>query len=79
MISAFKVFTQAFVITQGGPLKATYFYLYYFYEEAFQNFNMGYASALALVLMLIIMVATVILQVTSNRWVYYEADLEYEK
>ena len=47
MIGSFKVFTQAFVITQGGPLKATYFYLFYFYEEAFQNFNMGYASALA--------------------------------
>jgi multiple sugar transport system permease protein len=78
MISAFKVFTQAFVITQGGPLKATYFYLYYFYQEAFQNFNMGYASALALVLMVIIMAATIILQVTSKRWVYYEADLEYE-
>jgi multiple sugar transport system permease protein len=74
MIESFKVFTQAFVITRGGPLKATYFYLYYFYEEAFQNFNMGYASALALVLMLIIMAATVFLNYTSGRWVYYEAE-----
>jgi len=74
MIESFKVFTQAFVITQGGPLKATYFYLYYFYEEAFQNFNMGYASALALVLMAIIMAATIFLNYTSKHWVYYAAD-----
>lgn len=76
MIGAFKVFTQAFVITQGGPLKATYFYLFYFYEEAFQNFNMGYASALALVLMLIIMSATIFLNATSKHWVFYEAEPE---
>jgi len=76
MIGAFKVFTQAFVITQGGPLKATYFYLFYFYEEAFQNFNMGYASALALVLMIVIMIATLILNYTSDRWVYYESERE---
>ncbi|MEN8171495.1 MAG: sugar ABC transporter permease [Chloroflexota bacterium] len=74
MIESFKVFTQAFVITKGGPLKATYFYLYYFYEEAFQNFNMGYASALALVLVVIIMTATIILNYTSKHWVYYESD-----
>ncbi len=74
MIESFKVFTQAFVITKGGPLKATYFYLYYFYEEAFQNFNMGYASALALVLVVIIMTATVILNYSSKHWVYYESD-----
>ena len=74
MIESFKVFTQAFVITKGGPLKATYFFLFYFYEEAFQNFNMGYASALALVLMMIIMGATILVYFTSNRWVYYEAE-----
>jgi multiple sugar transport system permease protein len=76
MISSFKVFTQAYVITQGGPLKATYFYLFYFYEEAFRNFNMGYASALALMLMIIIMAFTLLLNYTSNRWVYYEGDTE---
>ena len=76
MIGSFKVFTQAFVITQGGPVKATYFYLFYFYEEAFRNFNMGYASALALVLMIIILAATIFLNYTSERWVYYEAEPE---
>ncbi|HEY88700.1 MAG TPA: sugar ABC transporter permease [Thermoflexia bacterium] len=79
MIESFKVFTQAFVITKGGPLKATYFYLYYFYEEAFQNFNMGYASALAVVLMVIIMTATIILNYTSKHWVYYAAEEEATK
>jgi multiple sugar transport system permease protein len=74
MIGAFKTFTQAFVITKGGPLKATYFYLFYFYEEAFQNFNMGYASALALILMLVILVITIFLNYTSDRWVYYEGE-----
>ncbi|MBN1285049.1 MAG: sugar ABC transporter permease [Anaerolineae bacterium] len=73
LIDSFKVFTEAFVITQGGPLKATYFYLLYFYEEAFRNFNMGYASALALVLTLVILVTTVFLYNTSDRWVYYES------
>lgn len=74
LIDAFKVFTQAFVITKGGPLHATYFYLFYYYEEAFRNFNMGYASALALVLMLIILAATLLVNYTSKRWVYYESE-----
>lgn len=76
MIDSFRVFTQAFIITHGGPLNATYFYMLYLYEEAFQNFNMGYASAMAIVLTVIILTATVILYRTSNRWVYYEAEAE---
>lgn len=79
MIGSFKVFTQAFVITKGGPLKATYFYLFYFYEEAFQNFNMGYASALALFLMIVIMAATLVVNYTSKHWVYYEAGEENQQ
>lgn len=74
LIDAFKIFTQAFVITKGGPLKATYFFLFYYYEEAFQNFNMGYASALALVLMVIILAATLLVNYSSKRWVYYESE-----
>ena len=72
LIDAFKIFTEAFVITKGGPLKATYFFLYYFYEEAFRNFNMGYASALALFLLVVIMACTVFGNYTSKRWVFYE-------
>jgi multiple sugar transport system permease protein len=74
LIDSFKVFTEAFVITQGGPLKATYFFLWYFYEEAFRNFNMGYASGLALVLTVIILLTTVFVNFTSKRWVYYESE-----
>lgn len=74
MIDSFKVFTEAFVITNGGPLKATYFYLLYFYDEAFRNFNLGYASALAVVLTLIILLTTVFVNYTSKRWVYYESE-----
>jgi multiple sugar transport system permease protein len=74
LIDSYKVFTEAFVITQGGPLKATYFYLWYFYEEAFRNFNMGYASGLALVLTLVILLTTVFVNYTSKRWVYYETE-----
>ncbi len=74
MIDSFKVFTEAFVITQGGPLKATFFYLLYFYQEAFENFNMGYASALALVLTAIILISTIFVNYTSKRWVFYESE-----
>ncbi|MBX3064833.1 MAG: sugar ABC transporter permease [Anaerolineae bacterium] len=74
LIDSFKVFTEAFVITNGGPLHATYFYLLYFYDEAFRNANRGYASALALVLTLIILVTTAFVNYTSKRWVYYETD-----
>lgn len=73
LIDSFKVFTEAFVITQGGPLRATFFYMLYFYEEAFQNFNMGYASALALLLTAIILATTIFINYTSKRWVYYES------
>ncbi len=74
MIDSFKVFTEAFVITQGGPLKATFFYLLYFYQEAFQNFNIGYASALVLVLTVVILAVTIVINRTSRRWVFYEAE-----
>ncbi len=73
MIGCFKVFTEAFVITEGGPVKATYFYLLYFYQEAFQNSNPGYASALVVILVIIIMTFTAILKYTSKHWVYYES------
>ena len=76
MINSFKVFTQAFVITKGGPLGATYFYMLYLYEQAFQEFNMGYASALAIIITLIILIFTIVVNATQKRWVYYEAEVE---
>lgn len=72
IIASFQVFTQAFVMTKGGPNYATLFYVLYLYQQAFQWFNMGYAAALAWVLFLIILVFTVVILRTSSRWVYYE-------
>lgn len=73
MIGSFKVFTEAYVITQGGPLKATHFYLWYFYQEAFQNNNQGYASALVVIYVILILALTGIVRWSSRRWVYYES------
>lgn len=73
MINSFKVFTEAYVITQGGPLKATYFYLWYFYQEAFQNRNQGYASALVVVYVIFILALTGLVKGTASRWVHYES------
>ncbi|GAC1643073.1 MAG: sugar ABC transporter permease [Herpetosiphon sp.] len=73
IISGFMVFTQAFVITGGGPLDTTRFYSVYLYSEAFQNFHMGYASAMAWVLLLIIACFTAIAFKSSSLWVYSES------
>jgi multiple sugar transport system permease protein len=72
LIAGFKVFTQAFVITAGAPLDTTLFYTLYLYSRAFNNFQMGYASAMAWILLLIIAVLTFISFRLSNRWVFYE-------
>jgi ABC-type sugar transport system permease subunit/ABC-type glycerol-3-phosphate transport system substrate-binding protein len=70
-IGSFQVFTQGFVMTQGGPNNATLFYVLYLYQNAFQYLKMGYASALAWILFLIILAVTII-QMRMSRWVYYE-------
>ncbi|GAA1566171.1 MULTISPECIES: carbohydrate ABC transporter permease [Kribbella] len=73
VIGALQVFVQAAVMTEGGPNDSTLFYIYYLYRTAFTNNEMGYASALAWVLFLVIMAITVVLFRNSSRWVYYEA------
>ncbi|MFO7320180.1 MAG: sugar ABC transporter permease [Chloroflexota bacterium] len=72
LISGFKVFTQAFVVTSGGPLDTTLFYTLYVYGRAFSNFQMGYAAAMSWILLLIIAVLTAIAFRLSDRWVFYE-------
>ncbi|WP_240472959.1 carbohydrate ABC transporter permease [Paenibacillus sanguinis] len=74
IINGFQVFSQAYVMTNGGPNNASLFYVFYLYREAFQFSRMGSASAIAWVLFVIIMVLTYIVFKTSNRWVYYEGD-----
>lgn len=72
VIGALQIFTQVYVISDGGPLWSTLFYVFYLYRQGFQYFNMGYASALSLVLFVITLIFTLILLLTSKRWVYYE-------
>ena len=71
IISTFQTFTSAFVATNGGPLDATLFYVLYIYRQAFQYFRMGYASALAWVLLLIILVFTLFVVRSQKFWVFY--------
>ncbi len=72
IISSFQVFAYAFIMTKGGPNDATLFYVVYIYRQAFGFFNMGYASALSAILFIVIMIFTLILMRTSDRWVQYE-------
>ncbi|TDQ40685.1 carbohydrate ABC transporter permease [Aureibacillus halotolerans] len=74
IIGSFQVFTQAYVMSEGGPNYASLFYVHYLYQNAFQYFEMGYASALAWVLFLIILVFTLLQFKFFGRKVYYEFD-----
>ncbi len=74
IIGSWQVFTQALILTGGGPANATLFVLLYLYRKAFLIFQMGYASAIAWVLFVIILIFTLIQFVLARRWVYYEYD-----
>jgi multiple sugar transport system permease protein len=73
VISSFQTFTVAFIATGGGPVNATLFYVLYIYRKGFESFSMGYASGLAWILFVIILVITGIQFYFSSRWVYYES------
>jgi len=72
VIGSLQVFTQAYLMTAGGPGDSTLFYVLYLFREAFQNLHMGYAAAMAWVLFLMILVVTGVQFVVAKRWVYYE-------
>ena len=74
LIGAFQFFTPAYVMTngQGGPVDSMTFYSLYLFNKAFSDFKMGYACAMAWVLMLLVLVATGIVLRTSARYVYYQ-------
>jgi multiple sugar transport system permease protein len=72
-ISGFMVFTQAFVVTGGAPLDTTLFYSLYLYQRGFDNFQMGYASAMAWVLLVVVAFFTALVFKSSSYWVFYEA------
>jgi multiple sugar transport system permease protein len=73
IINSFQAFTSAFVISDGtgGPLNSTNFYTLNLYQQGFNYFHMGYASAMAWVLLVAISFVTALLFVSSNRWVFY--------
>ena len=71
MIGAFQYFTFAWILTNGGPNRASEFYAMHLYRQAFIYLRMGYASAMAWALFLIVVVVTIILYRSSARWVYY--------
>lgn len=71
VINGFQIFTQSYVMTQGGPNNSSLFYVYYLYREAFEFGRMGNACAVAWVLFLIIMVLTAVIFKFSDQWVYY--------
>ncbi|MEN2984548.1 MAG: sugar ABC transporter permease [Dictyoglomaceae bacterium] len=74
MIHGFMAFTQSYIITQGGPLDSTLFYAVYMYRKGFNDFEMGYASALAWFMLALVGILTIIIFKTSRKWVYYEAE-----
>ena len=73
IILTFQTFTNAFVATNGGPLDSTLFYVLYLYRQAFEYLRMGYASAMAWVLFLIVLACTLVIFLTSGKWVFYRS------
>jgi len=76
LIGSFQYFTQVYVMTGGGPQDATLFYALHLFNNAFLNFKMGYASAMAWILFLITLACTLLVFKTSARWVYYPGELK---
>jgi multiple sugar transport system permease protein len=72
VIFSFQVFTEAYVMTKGGPLNSTMFYNLYLYLKAFDDFNMGYASAMAWILLILSLIVTIAQFKIGQRWVHYE-------
>ena len=75
VIGSFQVFTQSYVMTGGGPLNSTLFYVLYLYKQAFSFFRMGVASAMAWILLITVLVLTLLILRSSGSWVYYESDV----
>ncbi|MGI6207687.1 MAG: carbohydrate ABC transporter permease [Anaerolineae bacterium] len=74
IIGSFQVFTTAYITTEGGPDNATLFYVLYIYRQGWDYGQMGYASALAWVLFVMVLLLTIVQFLAAGRWVYYEAE-----
>ena len=78
-IGSFQYFTQAYLMTEGGPNGASMFYVLNLYNQAFSYFRIGYACALAWILFVIIIVFTALIFRYSSFWVYYETEVKSKK
>lgn len=74
IINGFQIFSQAYILTEGGPNNASLFYAYYLWREAFRFSKMGYACAIAWVQFVVILILTIIVFRTSDLWVFYEGE-----
>lgn len=71
LVAAFQAFNNAFIMTNGGPNNATLLYMLHLYNNAFHYFRMGYASAMAVMLFIVVFGVTLLVYRSSRRWVYY--------
>lgn len=71
VIGALQVFTTAYITTRGGPGRATWFFALHIYTNAFEYFDMGYASTLSIVLFVLLLIFTLIQMRLSDKWVFY--------
>lgn len=74
LIATFQIFTTAYIMTQGGPNYGTYFFSLNIYYTTFRSLRLGYASALAWMLFILILVLTLAVFSTARRWVYYAGE-----
>ncbi|HEY3661616.1 MAG TPA: extracellular solute-binding protein [Chthoniobacterales bacterium] len=74
LIATLQIFTQAYIMTEGGPVDSTLFYAYHLFNQAFRFLQMGYASALGWFLFLVVFGLTMMQLKLSKRWVHYEGE-----
>jgi multiple sugar transport system permease protein len=76
LIGSLQVFTQGYLMTQGGPQNATLFYVLYLYRNAFEYFRLGYAAALSWILFFYVLVLTLLVFRSSSAWVFYASGVK---
>ena len=74
VIAGLQIFTQPYIMTNGGPANSSLTYVLHLYKQAFQFSKMGYANALALVLLVVTVILSLIVFKSSDKWVYYDGD-----
>ena len=76
IIGSLQTFTQVYMLTDGGPDYASSMIVPYLYRNAFSYFRMGYASSMAWVLFIIVMILSVLVLKSSSAWVFYEEEIK---